>query len=173
MFDVSWGRLIGRVVVLLCVASVPVVAAADKQVAGWVEMATIQPGNLAVRAKLDTGAETSSVHCLCASTFEKDGKEWVRFTLHNWQGETVQMEREVVRRAIIKRHFGGSQERLVITLPICVGNVLKEGEVNVVDRSGLDYQLLIGRNFMAGGLVVDPGAKYLLQPTCADAPAQH
>jgi hypothetical protein len=153
---------------LLCLP--PLAAAQD--VAGWVEMAVIQPGGLEVRAKLDTGAETSSLHCMCSSTFEKDGKEWVRFTVENWRGEMVRMEREVVRRTRIKRHFGGSQERLVITLPICVGNVLKEREVNVVDRGGLEYQLLIGRNFMAGDILVDSGRKYLLAPSCSDAPTE-
>jgi hypothetical protein len=125
-----------------------------------------------VRAKLDTGAEISSLHCLCSSTFQKDGKEWVRFTLEDWQKNKVQMEREVVRRAVIKRHFGASQERLVISMPICIGNVLKEREVSVVDRGGFEYSLLIGRNFMAGDLLVDSGEQYLLKPSCADAATQ-
>jgi hypothetical protein len=152
--------------------SLPLWATA-KQVAGWVEMAVIQPGDLELRAKLDSGAETSSLHCVCSSTFEKDGEEWVRFTVQNWRGERVQMERPVVRRTKIKRHFGGSQERLVINLPICVGGVRKEREVNVVNREGLEYQLLIGRNFMAGDFLIDPAQKYLLTPSCADAPTQH
>jgi hypothetical protein len=171
MCELSWQRLSGQATLLALLLCIPLTALA-KEVAGWVEMAVIQPGGLEVRAKLDSGAETSSLHCTCSSTFQKDGKEWVRFTVENWRGETVRMEREVVRRTQIKRHFGASQERLVITLPICVGNVLKEREVNVVDRGGLEYQLLIGRNFMAGDLLIDPGRKYLLAPSCSDAPTQ-
>lgn len=172
MFDISWARQCGLASALLCLVWASSVEAA-KQVAGWVEMAVIEPGDLQVRAKVDTGAETSSLHCECFSTFERDGKEWVRFTVANWREENVQMEREVVRRAIIKRHFGGAQERLVITLPICLGGVLKEREVNVVDRSGLEYQLLLGRNFLAGDFLVDPGATYQLSATCPDGAAQH
>lgn len=171
MSELSWQRLSRQATVLGLLWCLPLVAM-GKEVAGWVEMAVIQPGKLELRAKLDSGAETSSLHCMCSSTFTKDGKEWVQFTVENWRGEMVRMEREVVRRTRVKRHFGGSQERLVITLPVCVGNVLKEREVNVVDRGGLEYQLLIGRNFMAGDLLIDPGRKYLLTPNCSDAPAQ-
>ena len=171
MFSLSWQRLLARIVVLFFVASVPLVAVA-KEVAGWIEMAKIMPGNIEVRAKLDTGAEISSLHCLCSSTFQRDGQEWVHFSVKDWKGDVVEMERPVVRRAIIKRHFGASQERLVITMPICIGGVLKEHEVSVVDRGGLEYSLLIGRNFMAGNLLVDSGVQYILPPTCTDAPTQ-
>jgi len=172
MCDVSFGRRWAIFVVLLCVVATPLTAVA-KEVVGWVEMAMIQPGNLEVRAKVDTGAETTSLHCECFSTYQRDGKEWVRFTVANWREEKVEMEREVVRRTKIKRHFGGSQERLVISLPICLGGILKEREVNVVDRSGLEYQLLIGRNFLAGDFVVDPGAQYLQSSACANVSAQN
>jgi len=171
MCGVVWWRPAGRVAVLLLMVLLAPLAAA-RQVAGWVETAVIQPGRLEVHAKLDTGAETSSLHCECFATFMRNDHEWVRFTVANKRGEKVQMEREVVRHAVIKRHFGGSQERLVITLPICLGGVLKEEEVNVVDRSGLKYQLLLGRNYLAGDFVVDPGARNLLSTSCPNAAAQ-
>ena len=171
MFSLSWQRLLARIVVLFFVGSVPLVAVA-KEVAGWIEMAKIMPGNVEVRAKLDTGAEISSLHCLCSSTFQRDGQEWVRFSVADWKGDVVEMERPVVRRAIIKRHFGASQERLVITMPICIGSVLKEHEVSVVDRGGLEYSLLIGRNFMAGNLLVDSSVQYIRPPSCTKAPTQ-
>ena len=51
-------------------------------------------------------------------------------------------------------------------LGVCLGSVQRTVEVNVVDRSGFDYPVLIGRSFLAGIFVVDPGERFLLTPDC-------
>lgn len=169
MCVVSFGRQWAAMVVLLCVGLLPAVSFA-KQVSGFIEKVVIYPGNLEMKAKIDTGAFSTSLHCTtCDKTYQKDGKEWVRFTVTNWRGESIELEREVVGRTNITRHFGASQDRLVITLPVCLGGVLKERKVNVVDRSGFNYQMLVGRNFLKGDFVVDPDEKYQLSQTCPDA----
>lgn len=173
MSDVSYGRRWLPLLVLLCVGLSPWSAMA-KQVSGYIEKVVIYPGALQVKAKIDTGALNTSLHCTsCDQTFERDGKEWVRFSVTNWRGESIELERPVIGRTAITRHFGKSQDRLVISLPVCLGGVLKEREVNVVDRSNFNYQMLIGRNFLAGDFVVDPDAKYLLSPDCPDAAPSH
>ena len=59
------------------------------------------------------------------------------------------MERKVVRMAKIKHHFGEVQERMVVKLGVCPGETYyyKEAEVTAVDRSGLTYPMLVGRDF--------------------------
>jgi hypothetical protein len=51
-------------------------------------------------------------------------------------------------------------------LRICVGGISKEVEVSLVDRSNYEHPLLIGRSFLAGDLIVDPGATFSVSPTC-------
>lgn len=143
-----------------------------KQVVGWVERVAIFPGDLVVRAKMDTGAKTSSLNCDCMQTFTRDGEKWVRFTVTNTKGRSVSLERRVVRTVAIKRHFGADQHRPVIRLGICLGGVYKESEVNLVDRSGFNYQMLIGRSFLQKGFTVDPGQTFLSDPVCRNAPGQ-
>lgn len=173
MSEVSCGRVLRPLLVLLCVVLAPVSAAA-KQVAGYIEKVVIYPGGLPVKAKIDSGALNTSLHCTtCDQTFERDGKEWVRFTLTNWRGDSIEIERPVIDRTQIRRHFGRSQERLVISLPVCMGGIVKEKPVNVVDRSGFNYQMLIGREFLNGDFVIDPAEKYLLGTDCPDAPPTH
>ncbi|MGD8483503.1 MAG: RimK/LysX family protein, partial [Thioalkalispiraceae bacterium] len=121
-----------------------------KHVVGWVEKVSIHPGNLDVKAKIDSGARTSSLHCDCIQIKEKEGEKWVSFTVTNFKGEQVRLERKIQRMSKIKRHFGELQERIVIKLGVCLGNVYKDIEVNVVDRTGLNYPMLIGRNFLSG-----------------------
>ena len=53
----------------------------DDQVFGWVEKATLQPWDIEVKAKLDSGALTSSLDARDIEMFEQDDEEWVRFRL--------------------------------------------------------------------------------------------
>lgn len=137
-----------------------------KEVIGWVEKVTIHPGALELKAKIDSGAKTSSIHCDCQNFIEKDGEKYVSFVVTNFDGSQVRLERRIERFATIKRHFGEAQERAVIMLGICVAGVYKEAEVNVIDRSGLNYQILIGRNFLAGDFLIDTEKMYTTEPGC-------
>lgn len=145
-------------------------ASAEKKVVGWVENVKVYPGDIVVRAKLDTGAQTSSLDCHCITPEKKDGEEWVSFKITNHKGDTVAVRRKVERVATIKRHFGDSQERLVIRLGVCLNNVYKEEEVTLVDRTGFNYGMLLGRNFLAGNFAVDPDATYTSKPNCPNVP---
>jgi hypothetical protein len=140
--------------------------AQEKQVAGWVEKVRIYPGNLALDAKLDTGAVTCSLHAAAVKEFRKEGEKWVRFEVVNDRGEKVTLERKLLRHVAIKRHFFKSQRRPVISLGICLGNIYREAEVNLVDRSGFQYRMLIGRNFLEGRVRIDPALQHQLEPRC-------
>ena len=150
---------------LLLLAALPATAFA-KEVVGWAEKAVLYPGKLEVRAKIDTGAETSSLNCECTNFFEKDGERWVRFSVTNYQGERIFLERKVHRIATIKRHYGEVQERPVVMLGICLGGVYRETEVNVVDRSGLKYPMLVGRQFLEDKFLVDSSEQFINPPHC-------
>jgi hypothetical protein len=137
-----------------------------KAVIGWVEKAAIHPGNFQLKAKIDSGAKSSSIHCDCQSTIKRNGEDWLRFTVTNDKGEQVTLERKILRTVKIKRHFGEKQQRPVIKLGICLKNIYKETEVNVIDRGGLNYQLLIGRDFLAGDFLIDTDARFTSNPDC-------
>ncbi len=138
----------------------------NMDIAGWIENAVLFPSGAIVHAKLDTGAKTSSINAVNPAFYSQDGKRWVRFSLTNRKQRIITIESPVVRTATIKRHFNGSQERPVIQLDICVGKARKTVEVNLVDRTGLNYQLLIGRNFLKNNLLIKSGSTYLLPPAC-------
>jgi hypothetical protein len=138
----------------------------EKQVAGWVENVILFPGNLEVKAKLDTGARHSSLNANHIEEFERDGATWVRFKLKNWKGRTVSMEARVVRLAIIKQIGASSVTRPVIRLGICLGNVYKEVEVNLEDREKFNYQMLIGRSYLRNSILVDSSASFKVKPNC-------
>lgn len=174
--QVSLGSNLGRrcrwgLLLLLLCGVAPIHAERTKQVIGWVEHVAIYPGNLVVRARIDTGAKTASLNCDCSQPFERNGQKWVRFSVVNRKGKTISLERRVVRTVTIRQHFGDKQRRPVIRLGLCLAGVYKEVDVNLVDRSGFNYQMLIGRNFLKDGFLVDAARTFLSTPRCSDAPS--
>lgn len=153
---------VGLVLAICCLQ----VLASELLRAGWIEKAVIYPHGIVMQAKLDTGAKTSSLHAPNPEYFIRDGKEWVRTGVSNKKIETVMLEAPLVRTATIKRHFGDKQSRPVVMLDLCIGNVRKTEEVNLVDRAGMNYQLLVGRNFLKGALLIDSSDTYMLSPDC-------
>lgn len=142
--------------------------AESKQVVGWIEKVRIYPGNLIVHAKLDTGADNCSINVPNVEFFERRGEKWVRFDFTNREGKTVTFERKVVRIVKIKRKGAKRQERPVIMLGVCLGNVYKEFEVNLANRSGFKYHMLIGRKFLKGDFLIDSSIKYTVEPGCKE-----
>jgi hypothetical protein len=136
-------------------------------VVGWIEHACLYPENLVLKAKVDTGADNSSLNAPNREYFEKDGTKWVRFTVTNTEGREITFEREIIKTTRIKTRCKKGSERPVIRMGICVGTICREVELNLVDRSRFKYQLLIGRSFMKSDLLVDPGKRYTIEPVCS------
>lgn len=139
-----------------------------KDIAGYVERVRIYPGGLSLVAKLDTGAENSSLNATNVERFDRNGKTWVRFEITNQQSRTIVIERPIHRTAQIRRHGGRIQERDVLLLWLCLGTVLKEVEVNIIDRTGFNYQLLIGRSYLSGEFLIDSSGSFLLESRCPE-----
>lgn len=137
-----------------------------KSVVGWVEKAVIMEGNIPIKAKIDSGARHSSMHCGCEIFTKKDGSKWARLSVENYNGETAEIETKIVRQAKIKRHDGKRQIRNVIKLTLCLGNVAKEVEINLINRDGLNYQLLVGRSFLKEDFLINTAKKFLHEPRC-------
>jgi hypothetical protein len=137
-----------------------------KQEVGLVESVRIDPGGLVVHAKIDTGADNSSIHATDVARFKRRGQSWVRFRIVNSEGKGETLEREVVRVARIKRPTGKSQKRRVVMLGVCLGNTYREAQVTLVDRSRFRYRMIIGRSFLLDDFLVDPSKKYTVRPEC-------
>ncbi len=160
---------------LMIVSSIPVIAtvfASEKHMVGWLEKALIFPGGYELSAKIDTGADNSSLSVRDVTMFQREGEEWARFTVIDDNGKQHNLEKKLVRVAKIKRHAAARQERPVVLLGICVGAFYREVEVNLVDRTKFKYPLLVGRSFLSGALTVDPAKTYAVEPNCPGAPVE-
>jgi hypothetical protein len=151
------------------VAADPDLAATSepRQVFGWLERVKVSHRGLVVEAKLDTGADNSSLHAENIHNFNRSGKSMVRFTVPDARtGELVELERSRVRRARIREHDGSHQQRPVVEMWVCLGNLKKRIEVNLVDRSQFSVPFLIGRSAMHGDVLVDPDQTFTVAPDC-------
>ena len=139
-------------------------------VVGYLEDALILPVGLALKAKMDTGANVSSIHALDIRRYSKNGEDWVRFTVDTGSRRMV-FRRRLERTVRIRRAGIATVERPVVRLGICIAGYYRNAQVSLNDRSGMTSPLLIGRRFMApGGLVIDSATKNAGKPVCPAAP---
>lgn len=137
-----------------------------KQVIGIYETVALPTEGLELKAKIDSGARHTSLHALDIKIFKQNGKDWVAFKTNNGKGDTISLSAPVHRIAKIKRHNAPSQSRPVIITGVCIGNVLRNVEVNLIDRSRLNYPLLIGRSYIEGNFLIDVAVKNTVKPNC-------
>ena len=130
---------------------------------GAVEWVTVEPGNLRLEARVDTGAETTSVHAENIQLVEKDGKRYVQFTLLDpASGKPVALEERLRRKVLIKQSAGDPERRYVVRMWLTLGETRSRVDVTLSDRDFLDYPLLIGRNFLIDTMIVDVSQQHLL-----------
>jgi hypothetical protein len=134
-------------------------APGDKQVVGRREDVWIEDLQLALPARIDTGAETASLDARNIREFERDGDDWVRFAIvHPKSGEPLTLERPVARVVrILQSTSEEAERRAVIELGIVLGDVRQLAEFTLSDRSHLDFQMLVGRNILKDLMIVDVG----------------
>ncbi len=154
-----------RFVLMVIVMQAPTfLSAAEPQVVGWTERVSIFPGNLILSAKVDTGADNTSIDARNITAIDRKGRKIIRFEVDNREGQTVTLERDQVGIEVVPLHFGEFQERPLIILGICLGNDCRETLVNLADRSRLKCPVLIGRSFMLDRIVVNPSAQFTVEP---------
>lgn len=157
-------------VVLTLPATAALAAAAQPQeliILGWAENVLLMDAGFKLRAKLDTGAETSSLDARIIKKFRKDGKRWVRFAITNPEtSEEHVLVRERLRTIGVVQHEGINQVRPTVLLQVCVADRLLDVEVSLVDRGEFSYRLLLGRSALESFALIDPANTFLSRPRC-------
>ncbi len=140
-----------------------------KTVFGWVEWICLEPEGIQMKAKLDSGALTSSMNAMNLRRFERDGERWVSFEIIDPATEKrVRLERPISRNVRIVRHEDEPDRRPVVELEVRMGDVFQKAEFSLVDRSNFVYQVLIGRRFLRGYGLIDSERTFLSgRPPCA------
>jgi hypothetical protein len=124
---------------------------------------------LEFKAKVDSGAETSSIHATDIQTYESEiflnGKPqktlFVHFKTIDDNGKEIIIEKPVSRKAMV-RSASGSRERIFIQEKVWIGNRSFNVEVNLADRTHLSKKMLIGKNIIKLGYLIDAQKAFLI-----------
>ena len=155
-------KFFARGTVVMCIST----TAMAKEMIGWVENVGVYPGNIVIKAKIDTGADSSSINSKLSTLYNRNGEQWVKFSITDIHGNLATFDKKIVRNVKVKRNFGEKQQRAVVRMGICIGNQYGETNVSLIDRSNFNYNLLIGRNFLQGKFVIDPSLTFMAKPQC-------
>lgn len=122
----------------------------------------------ALDAKVDTGAATSALHCMNIEPVERDGQDWIRFTvvLHHEDHDDVQeCFAPVHDNRKVKNSGGVAEPRYVIETIMVMGGQSWPVELTLARRRNLKYRMIIGRQALrTAGLVVNPSRRHLSKP---------
>ncbi len=137
-----------------------------KAILGEEEWVWLEPVSLHFRARIDTGATTSSLNAQDLQYFERDGEDWVRFNLshgidpQNPDIDTI--EAQIVRWVKIRQASADSMERRpVVEMKIKLGKIEEKAQFTLSDRSQMNYPVLLGRQFFKDIALVDVGQQYV------------
>ncbi|PMG59500.1 ATP-dependent Zn protease [Vibrio splendidus] len=116
----------------------------------------------AFKARIDTGATTSSISAVDIVDFERDGKDWVKFKIEHDGITTKEISLPVERWVKIKQSSAeGTQRRAVVVASIQIGELKDKTEFTLADRTHLSFPILLGRSFFRDVAVVDVSQKYV------------
>ncbi len=122
-------------------------------------------GISAIKARVDSGAKTSSIHAFNIHRFRRDGESWVSFEVHPLQNNrrvVIRCEKPIVDKRVVKSSSGISETRYVINAMIKVGDETWKVELTLANRDSMGYRMLLGREAMSGRMLVDPSLSFCL-----------
>jgi hypothetical protein len=133
-------------------------------VLGWREWVALPDfGIPRIKAKVDTGARSSSLHAFDIETFDRDGRTFVRFAVHPRQhsaAPTVTVEAEVLDFRTVRSSSGKATRRFVIITHVSLMGHTWPIELTLANRDAMGFRMLLGREAIRGRMLVDPGRSY-------------
>ncbi|WP_243038996.1 ATP-dependent zinc protease family protein [Dyella sedimenti] len=136
---------------------------ADVITLGWRErLALPRLGIPQLKAKLDTGARSSSLHVDALESFERDGQTWLRFavSIGGRHRTGVACETPALDRRAVTDTGGRQTLRWFIRTQVLLAGQHFEVDMNLTDRRHMLFPMLLGRTALQGRFAVDPGLSY-------------
>jgi len=139
---------------------------------GWEEwLALPELGLPAIKAKVDTGAKTSSLHAFDVEPYTTGSKEMVRFGIHPIPDRPdieVYCTAETTGQREVTSSNGESELRYFIMTELSIMGQVWPIEISLSNREGMSYRMLLGRSAMRGRIIVDPVASCVHNDLSAD-----
>ncbi|MEJ2297492.1 MAG: RimK/LysX family protein [Woeseiaceae bacterium] len=133
---------------------------------GWREWVSLPELGLSrIKAKVDTGARTSTLHAFEVRDFEEGGKKRVEFKIHPRQKDNdkvVVCVADVVDERLVRDSGGHQEMRRVIRSTLAIGEHAWPIEITLTSRDDMLFRMLVGRTAINRRAVVNPARSYLV-----------
>ncbi len=137
----------------------------DLPVVGWREWVEFpELGINFTKAKIDTGARTSSLHAFEPERFRRKGRDWIRFVVHPLQRsvkDSIVCEAEVIDERRVRSSSGHTEVRPVIRTKIVVARRIFRIELTLAARDDMGFRMLLGRAALRSRFTIDPGRSFI------------
>ncbi len=127
----------------------------------WIALPDL--GLLAIKAKVDTGAKTSALHAHGIESFGSVSAPMVRFLVQPAPERPrleVACEAPIIDRRVVTSSSGGTEARYIIATRIRIGAREWTIEIGLTNRESLTHRMLLGRQALRPGMLVDPASSY-------------
>lgn len=127
----------------------------------WVELPALL--DLPIKAKIDSGARTSSIHCFGTRFFTEAGAPWVEFLLHPIQRRAlpeITCSAPIKDERWVRSSNGAAQKRIVVETLARLGTTDWPIELTLADRDVMGFRMLLGREAIRRRFLIDPGRSY-------------
>ena len=129
-----------------------------KPILGYIETLELPALGIRCKAKVDTGACTSSLHAENIEVFQRDGRDWVRFHVH-FKKKAAKIdqicEAPVKDTRVISSSNGQRSSRYIIEAEFLIRDQRWTAEISLSHRGTMTYPMLIGRKAISGRFLVD------------------
>jgi hypothetical protein len=136
----------------------------DSPTIGWREWVRLpELGGATVKAKVDTGARTSTLHAFDVAESERDGEARVSFAFHPNQNDEeteIRTDARLVDRRTVTASNGQSELRYVVETEVDVDGESIPIELTLTRRDAMGFRMLLGRHALRGRFKVDPELSY-------------
>ena len=125
----------------------------------------------AIKARVDSGAKTSSIQATNLKIVNKGAQEWVKFEVNPLQENrsiALNCEARLIDRRMVKSSSGISEERLVVRTPVTMGDKTFDIELTLANRDTMEFRMLLGREALTDRFIVNPAINYQIQDFTED-----
>lgn len=134
-------------------------------VIGWREWVSLPGlGIDAIKAKIDTGAATSSLHAFDLHRFRRGGQRFVRFAVHPYQRSrkaVVPAEAQILEDRRVRSSNGIVELRPVVQMDVRILDRTWTIDVTLTNRDEMGFRMLLGRRAIRKRFLIDPDRSFL------------
>lgn len=146
-------------------------------VIGWREWATLpELEGTSIKAKVDTGARSSSLHAWDVELIPGSSPPRLRFVLHPVQDDdtiAVPVEALLVDARDVRSSNGEVERRPVVRTRLVVARRRFRIDLTLTRRDEMGFRMLLGRSAIRRRFMVDPDRSFLGGGSTVTPPAHH